>query len=109
MPYYDRPCADKGLISYRYKSHYGWIMIGAHNDDDALREAGRSTDGVSINNLQVWNEEQSSYQFCSDTKIEETHSKEWVLVDLFLVPVVKPIEVKESTKPKSKRPNLLEG
>jgi hypothetical protein len=39
----DRPMADAGLTSYRYPSRYGgYIMIGATDADDALREAKRS-------------------------------------------------------------------
>lgn len=49
---YDMPLAVPGLISYRARGRYGWIMIGAHNDDDAMKEALRSTDNVV--ELQVW-------------------------------------------------------
>lgn len=50
----DKPMAAPGLISYRYRGRYGWIMIGALDDADALREANRSTDGpVTMDNLQV--------------------------------------------------------
>jgi hypothetical protein len=49
------PLASKGLISYRYRGQYGWIMIGATHDTDALKEAGRSTDAPILRvNLQVW-------------------------------------------------------
>jgi hypothetical protein len=41
-PFHDRPCASPGLLSYRYRGRYGFVMIGATDDDDALREAGRS-------------------------------------------------------------------
>lgn len=41
----DRPLASDGLISYRYRSRYGWVMIGALDDDDALGEAERSIEG----------------------------------------------------------------
>jgi hypothetical protein len=52
----DQPLAAKGLTSYRYGGNYGWIMIGAHDDEAALREAARSTDmAISIDNLQRWN------------------------------------------------------
>lgn len=52
----DKPMAAHGLTSYRYKGRYGWIMIGAKDDNDALREAQRSTsDKVTMNNLQIWN------------------------------------------------------
>lgn len=53
----DRPCAAKGLISYRYAGNYGWIMIGAKNNQDAICEAKRSLSNGEpvIENLQVWN------------------------------------------------------
>jgi len=53
--FWNRPCAIAGLTSYRYKGRYGWIMIGAGDHAEALREAARSTDNVSPENLQVWN------------------------------------------------------
>ncbi len=50
------PLAAQGLVSYRYKGRYGWIMIGAKDDHDALREAVRSADGgVSSAKLERWN------------------------------------------------------
>ena len=48
-----RPCAA-GLTSFRYKGRYGFIMIGAHDVLDALREAARSTDGVTVAKLETW-------------------------------------------------------
>jgi hypothetical protein len=51
---YDKPMAAKGLTSYRYKGRYGWIMIGAVDIKDALNEAGRSTNNVTVDKLQVW-------------------------------------------------------
>ena len=51
----DRPLAAPGLTSYRYAGRYGWIMIGATDDADALREAQRSTrDVVTADKLQMW-------------------------------------------------------
>lgn len=52
----DRPCAVKGLTSYRYAGNYGWIMIGAKDHQEALREAKRSiSTGIPvIDKLQVW-------------------------------------------------------
>lgn len=50
----DRPLAARGLSSYRYRGRYGWVMIGAKDDAEALREAARSTDGVVRANLEVW-------------------------------------------------------
>jgi len=54
----DEPLAAEGLTSYRYQGDYGWIMIGAPNDNDALLEAHRSTcSPVDISRLQVWSED----------------------------------------------------
>lgn len=57
MEFHDRPCAAHGLTSYRYRGHYGWVMIGARDHADALREAGRSVSGHKpvLDRLQVWN------------------------------------------------------
>lgn len=52
--FWEKPCACEGLNSYRYKGRYGWIMIGASDPNDALREASRSTDNVKLSRLQVW-------------------------------------------------------
>ena len=54
-PFQDRPLAAHGWISYRAKSPYGWIMIGAANDADALKEARRSNETVQESDLQIWN------------------------------------------------------
>lgn len=51
----DMPCAAPGLTSYRCKSRYGWIMIGAKDHDDAMREARRSSEDARREDLQVWN------------------------------------------------------
>jgi len=48
----DKPCAARGLTSYRARGPFGWIMIGASDHADAMREAKRSTD--SVLELQVW-------------------------------------------------------
>ena len=53
---HNKPMAIKGLTSYRYKGRYGFVMIGATDNTNALKEAQRSTsDKVSIDNLEVWN------------------------------------------------------
>ena len=53
---HNKPMAIKGLTSYRYKGRYGFIMIGATDNTNALKEAQRSTsDKASIDNLEVWN------------------------------------------------------
>lgn len=56
----DKPLASNGLISYRYKGPFGWVMIGANNHSGALREAARSVDFTEENlpqlsMLQMWN------------------------------------------------------
>lgn len=52
---YDKQFAAHGLISYRYKGHYGFIMIGAKDDTDAINQAKRSSSyPVSIDKLEVW-------------------------------------------------------
>lgn len=60
--YWNRPCAAHGLTSYRYRGNYGWVMIGARDTLDALREAGRSvTHGaIQLCRLEIWNG--SAYQ-----------------------------------------------
>jgi hypothetical protein len=56
--YWDKPCATRGLTSYRYAGRYGWIMIGAVDDDDAANEAKRSTGSpIDRAKLQRWNGE----------------------------------------------------
>lgn len=52
---HELPMAAAGLQSYRYRSAYGWVMIGATDDADALREAQRSTAApVTADRLQRW-------------------------------------------------------
>jgi hypothetical protein len=50
---HDKPLAGKGLVSYRAKGRYGYIMIGAKDDVDAMRQAFRSSDAA--HDLEVWN------------------------------------------------------
>lgn len=51
----DKPLASAGLTSYRYKGAFGWVMIGATDVTDALREAQRSVSmPVCDVYLQVW-------------------------------------------------------
>lgn len=52
---HDKPLAASGFTSYRCKSRYGWIMIGATGHDDAMREARRSWEGADRKDLQIWN------------------------------------------------------
>lgn len=62
-PVHERPCAAPGLVSYRYwNGAYGWVMIGARDDADALREAARSITGSAhMFNLWVWSEDKDEY------------------------------------------------
>jgi hypothetical protein len=54
--HYDKPMAAEGLISYRYRGRYGWIMIGANTDTEALSQAQLSTDDkVTPDRLERWN------------------------------------------------------
>lgn len=51
----NKPMAAQGLDSYRYRGRFGWIMIGATDHQDALRQAQRSTaDPVTADRLQHW-------------------------------------------------------
>lgn len=52
--FHDKPCAGPGLWSYRYRGRYGWIMIGAKDDREAMREAARSTSTVAYEFLDRW-------------------------------------------------------
>lgn len=59
----DRPLAAYGLTSYRYAGRYGFVMIGATDDADALREAARSIDTPpTLDKLQVWDQTLGHYR-----------------------------------------------
>lgn len=61
----DKPLADHGLVSFRYRGRYSWIMICATSVDDALNEAIRSTGyPVTRDLLQVWTGE--PYKWVND-------------------------------------------
>lgn len=47
------PCATGELTSYRARGNYGYIMIGAKSDAEAMREAFRSS--PAARDLEVWN------------------------------------------------------
>lgn len=50
------PCAAAPFKSYRYRGRYGWVMIGAHDDADALQQAARAAfEPVMLDKLQRWN------------------------------------------------------
>ena len=51
---HERPCASPPWVSYRCRGMWGWIMIGAKDDDDARREALRSSPNAKLETLQIW-------------------------------------------------------
>jgi hypothetical protein len=51
---HDRPLAAPGFTSYRARGRFGFIMIGAKDHADALNEAKRSADSVTMADLEVW-------------------------------------------------------
>ena len=55
MENYNKPMAAYGLISYRIKGRFGFIMIGARDHNDAWCEALRSSKHIERKNLEVWN------------------------------------------------------
>lgn len=68
LPFHERPCAAPGLVSYRYPTGSGsWIMIGAVDHDEALRQAARSLEvgTVTISKLEVWSGMGSGYVLAS--------------------------------------------
>jgi hypothetical protein len=54
----DQPMAEPGLTSYRLKTRYGYVMIGATDTLDALKQALRSTPDVRVEHLEIWDGEQ---------------------------------------------------
>lgn len=59
----DGPMAAAGLTSYRYAGPYGFVMIGARDDADALSEASRSISGdPDPAKLEVWRADRCAYQ-----------------------------------------------
>ena len=51
----NKPLAQAPLKSYRCRNRYGWTMIGATDDVDAMREAHRTWEGSCVEDLQRWN------------------------------------------------------
>lgn len=55
-PYWERPCAARGLHSFRYRGQFGFVMIGALDCADALQEAKRSLEhSPDPARLERWN------------------------------------------------------
>jgi hypothetical protein len=66
----NKPMAAKGLVSYRYKGNYGYVMIGATDHTDAKKEAERSISSkFDVNNLEVWNTKTKKYQKVDEAKM----------------------------------------
>lgn len=57
MSYHTRPCAAAGFESYRCRGRFGWIMIGALDDEHALSEARRSWSGAEMKHIERWDGE----------------------------------------------------
>jgi hypothetical protein len=78
----DQPLAAPGLQSFRYAGRYGWVMIGAKDEADALREAARSIDGpADRDKLQVWDDRTESYQSLAGTpRLGGLSREEWLNV-----------------------------
>jgi AAA+ superfamily predicted ATPase len=53
----NRPIAAPGLISYRLKTRYGYVTIGATDTLDALKQALRSTLDARVEHLEIWDGE----------------------------------------------------
>lgn len=51
---HDKPLAVEGLTSFRCKSPFGWVMIGATDPDDAMRQAKLSTEKPRRQDLEIW-------------------------------------------------------
>lgn len=49
-----KPLAAPGLLSYRCNGSFGWIMIGAVDDEDAMVQARSSSPHVKREDLQKW-------------------------------------------------------
>lgn len=67
-PWWDKPLAVAPLLSYRYRvpagPSGGYVMIGATDDADALRQAARSCAPAHVpvfDNLEAWNTVQLKY------------------------------------------------
>jgi hypothetical protein len=59
VPMHDRPLAAYPLTSYRYRGEFGWVMIGAKSNADALVSARRSVNKrhtCVYDRLEVWKE-----------------------------------------------------
>lgn len=64
-----KPLAASGLLSYRCRSPFGWIMIGAVDDDDAMVQAKRSSRQATREGLQKWNG--STYVSCVEISLAD--------------------------------------
>lgn len=60
IKYWNKPCGAEGLSSYRATGRFGFIMIGARIESEAMREALRSTNSISL--LEKWNSDKGIYE-----------------------------------------------
>lgn len=51
---YNRPLAAAGLTSYRCRTRFGYAMIGAKDDADAMNEAVRAYPAAKREDLEAW-------------------------------------------------------
>jgi hypothetical protein len=58
----ERPLAQQPLTSYRYQGNYGWIMIGATDQVDAMIQVNRSGSYKDVSKLQVWDNALEQYR-----------------------------------------------
>lgn len=67
MTIQDKPLAADGFKSYRCMGAFNWIMIGAVDHADAIREALRSNPHAKLDTLQQWRDGQ--YQAINQKEI----------------------------------------
>jgi hypothetical protein len=79
---HDRPMAARGLTSYRIPDRYGgYVMIGAKDHKDAMREARRSTPKPKREELEVWNGEKYVKAHATIRKEDPTYLIVWNYAD----------------------------
>lgn len=59
MRFTEKPLAVCPYKSYRYRGAFGWVMIAAMDNEDALKEAQRSVEStVTMDRLEYWDGQQ---------------------------------------------------
>lgn len=65
QPLENRPHAAEGLLSYRYRGRFGFVLIGARDHAEALQEAARSIpENPEMERLEVWSETAGAFVPC---------------------------------------------